>query len=586
MCVALPNLLLMSDRDPTTRVEALAPWAAGLLLAAPVLLAYYPPMTDLAFHEAAIGLLRHFGDPAMVPPGLYVRNLGEPNQLFHMLGWALSYAMSTRWAVKLLVAAAVAAVPVAAGRFARHVGASPLSALLVAPMALGWLFSWGLITNLVGLAVLLAVLPELDLLADRPSARTALRSLGVVVLLYFAHMAMMVVYAGIALGFAILHPWSWKRTAWRVSPLLAAGAITLGQLQWQKPFMSPAVRALPKVWHGPLVKLGWISSIVLPATDKVVRLSMLALCALVLAAFFFHRAQERRLARPTSPAAGSRGERARAWALAHRWEIVAAASFAAYMAFPMSLNGATLVYQRWLPPAFAIIAVVAAPRRLWAQQTRVAAFGAAALPVATLFVAGASFADSDRQYRELDAIIGRIEPGSAVAEINLGPGDPTRTYSLSPADGRIMATRGGRLVYAFTDSSVSPVVLRRRFQWNESLVRVGYDAWAFCPAHDLKRFRYALLRTHDPVLRWLASYSLAGEARLIAESGEWVLFESKLPLVAVTSPDAPLPVPRPESMRDRIRKLVDAARSAPDAPKVAVPDEKALEGDGARAPAP
>jgi hypothetical protein len=194
--------------DARRCVEAVAPWAAGLLLAIPILIAFYPPMTDLPFHEAAIAILRHFGDRSMFPPGLYRYNLGEPNQLFHMTGWALSYVVSTRWAAKLVVAAAVALVPVCAARFARHVGASPLAALVVAPIALGWLFSWGLVANVLGIAALLAVLPLLDDLAREPTPRRAVAAVGGAVLLYFAHEAMLFVYGGAALGLALLHRWS------------------------------------------------------------------------------------------------------------------------------------------------------------------------------------------------------------------------------------------------------------------------------------------------------------------------------------------------------------------------------------------
>lgn len=56
----------------------MAPWVAGLLLACPTLVAFYPPMTDLPFREAAIALLRHRNEPTLVPPGLYELNLGQP----------------------------------------------------------------------------------------------------------------------------------------------------------------------------------------------------------------------------------------------------------------------------------------------------------------------------------------------------------------------------------------------------------------------------------------------------------------------------------------------------------------------------
>jgi len=571
-----------------TRVEDWAPWVAGLLLAAPVLVAYYPPMTDLAFHEGLIGLLRHAGDARYEPPGLYVRNLGEPNQLFHMTGWALSYVVSTRWAVKLLVAAAVAALPVTAARFARHVGASPLAALVVAPMALGWLFSWGLIANLVGLSALLATLPVFDRLAAEPTPRRAALACAATVLLYFAHMAMMFVSAGVALGLCLLHPWSWRKVGWRLSPFAAGIAITVAQTQWQKQFMTPALHAMlaiPTVWRPLGEKLSEVAEMVDPSRDAPVRYSMLGLCALTIAFLAWLRARERRadLAAASDVAApGSRFERVRAWALVHRWELVALAGFLAYLAFPAVLNGATLVYHRWFPPAFAILAVVAAPRDVWAPAGRTARIAAFVLPVATLVVAGPSFADSDREYRNIEGLIAQIEPGSAVAEVDLGPGDPARTYSATPAYARALAERGGRLVYAFTDSSIAPMVLRRRYEWNETLVRIGWDSWHFSPAHDLRRFRYVVLRARDPLLKWMASFAIAEEARLVDEAGDWALFESKLPVVPLTSPDVPPPSPMNDTMRERIQHVKDMLRAShPDVDDVVVPPEnnKSPEGD-------
>jgi hypothetical protein len=556
-----------------TRMESWAPWLAGALLAAPVLLAYYPPMTDLAFHEGVIGLLRNAGDASKVPPGLYVRNLGEPNQLFHMAGWGLAYMMSTRWAVKLLVAAAVLSLPVAAGRLARHVGASPLAALVVAPMALGWLFAWGLITNLIGLSVLLATLPVYDRLAARPTWRHTTGALGATVLLYFAHETMMIVAAGVSLGLALLHPWSWRASLSRLSPFVGALTMVWGQARWQLRFMSPTVAATPTVFRPLKVKLLEMAYIVLPATDQVVQFAMVALCALAIGTFFWLRGRERAEARETTIVEGSRFVRARGWALRYRWELVAATGVAAYLAFPVSLNGARLVHERWLPPAFAILAIVAAPRNLWVRRARVAVLAVMVLPIGTLLSAAPPFFDSDAQYRGFQMLVDRVAPGSAVASIFLGPADPVRGYSLGPAPGRILAERGGRLAYAFTDSSVSPMFLARRYQWNESLVRITYESWSFMPQHDFTRFRYLILRAREARLKWLASYALAREATLIGEFGEWALFESKLNVVPLTSPDVPLPNPRPETLRDRVLKVSQELSNSSNAAPAEIPAE-------------
>jgi hypothetical protein len=540
----------------TQRIETLAPWIAGLLLACPTLVAYYPPMTDLPFHEAAVAILRQRHDTTLFPPGLYELNLGQPNQLFHMLGWALSYAVSSRWAVKLVVAATVVAIPVCAARFARHVGASPLAALVVAPMALGWLYSWGLLANLIGLAALLAVLPVLDRFEDDPTPALGARVLGAIVLLYFAHEAMMFVYAGAALFFAALHPPSWKKTAARLSPFVFAVVVTIAQATYQKQFMSPAATGMPRLWHSVLHKLKRIPYIILPALDDLVQLGMLALCILAIGSFLWLRWRERG---PSSePAAGvaSRLERVRALGRRYRWELLALLCFVGYLAFPLTLNSATLVYQRWFPPAFATFVVVSAPRDLWVRAAKTARIVVFILPLATLLVAWPAFADSGRAYKALEELLPLIAPGSAVAELDLGPGDPSRTFSLGPSGGRILATRGGRLDFAFTDSPISPVIIPKAYRWNESLIRLGFDCWAFRPEHDFKSFRYAIIRTSDPGVAALAQIALAPEAHVVATAGEWVLFESNLPVIPPASAALKLPKPPPEQLRDRAARII------------------------------
>jgi hypothetical protein len=577
-----PRIPLYSNMtERTERVESLAPWAAGLLLASPVLVAFYPPMTDLAYHEAAIGILRHFHDESMFPPGLYVRNFGEPNQLFHLLGWALSYVVSTRWAVKLVIAAVIVAIPVCAARFARHVGASPLAAIVVAPMALGWLFSWGLIANLLGLAAFLFLLPVLDRFAYAPTWRRALAACGGLVLLYLAHEAMMFLYAGVALALALLHSWSWRKTAWRLTPFLGGILLTIGHVKLQARFMTPLVRQLPRIWDPILHKLAQAPYILFPAREGVVQLAMSVLCALAIGSFFWMRARERTTAPGDHAPLASRFDRLRARVLRYRWEAFAVACFAAYLAFPLTLSGATLIYQRWFPPAFAMLAVVAAPRDLSTRAARVPLIALIALPLATLFVALPSFVDSNREYEALEQIIPSVDLGSAVVELNLGPGEDSRTYSLGPAAGRILATRGGRLAYAFTDSPISPVVIPRRYQWTESLARIAFSCWMFRPAHDVKRFRYILLRTTDEITTKLLTWALQEEAEYVTEAGEWALFRARSPVVPLLSRDVPMEKPPPESLRDRFLALL--ARMKPPSEDGAPPEAK-LPSEGAASP--
>jgi hypothetical protein len=302
--------------------------------------------------------------------------------------------------------------------------------------------------------------------------------------------------------------------------------------------------------------------LLLPADDQVVHGGMVAHCLLAIGTFVWLRARERRsLAEPLPRLRAD----PRAWALAYRWELFSLVCFVAFLAFPLTLNGATLVYQRWFPPAFAVLTVAVAPRDLWTRPALVTRIAVAVLPLATLLVAWPSFADASQEHAALATLIPYIDRGSAVAAVDLGPGEPSRTFSLGPASGRILAERGGRLIYAFTDSPVSPAVIAKRYQWQEALIRVAFDSWSFRPAHDLRRFRYLLVRTSDRRVVWLATYALSDDAEYVAGEGEWFLFRSRLPVAPLTSPDWPMESPPPPSLRDKVeeisRKLEQAAKS-------------------------
>jgi hypothetical protein len=542
------------------RIEALVPPAAGLLLALPTLVAFYPPMSDLPYHEAAIAILRHFYDRAMFPRGLYRFNFGEPNQLFYAVGWVLSLVMSTRWAVKLIVAATIVAIPTCAVRLARYVGASPLAALLIAPMAVGWLFYWGLIANLIGLAALLAVLPTLDRFARAPTKRGAVAAIGGALLLYSAHEAMMFLYGGMSLLLALLYPWSPRQTLARLAPFAAVVVVHEAFIHWVQQFIPPTVRGMPVMWSSLAFKVKNIPYIISPAPDWPVLSAMSTLCVFTIAGLFWLRTRERRAGVNEGAVDGSRFHRVRSWALAYRWELFVGACMAAFLAFPLTLNGATFVYHRWFPPGFAVLAVIAAPRDLFVRPARVVVLALMTLPIATLLLGWPSFADSNRSYKALEPLLARVDLGSAVAALDLGPGDESRTFSLGPACGRILTTRGGRLIYAFTDSPISPVLIPRRYQWNESLIRVGFDSYAFRPAHDLHLFKYVLVRANAAALAELAVHALEPEADYIASVNEWLLFRSRFPTIPLLSRDARIEGPPPESMRDRINKLLVMVR--------------------------
>ncbi len=369
---------------------------------------------------------------------------------------------------------------------------------------------------------------------------------------------MLFAYAGAALLLAVLHRPSPRATAWRLLPFVACLLATAAEAAWQRERRTPTVRGISSTWDPLGRRLAHIPALLMPG-EGVVRVCMTLLCVTAIGLLLWLRVRERRASSVAPPPR----ERGRSWALAHRWELFAAAGFVAYLAFPTTMYGATYLHHRWFAPAFAVFALVAGPHDLWTVPARVARACVFTLPVAPLLVAWPAFADSSQEYAALAELFPRIAPGSAVAEIELGPDDPSRSFKLGTASGRALATRGGRIVYSFTDSPIFPVVIPKSHQWNEPAVRIAFDCWRFQPSHDLRRFRYLLVHSGDPALLLLASFALQPEAEPIAESGEWVLYESRLPVASVLSPDMPLDDPPAASFRDRMKAVVASLRSPP-----------------------
>lgn len=110
------------------------------------------------------------------------------------------------------------------------------------------------------------------------------------------------------------------------------------------------------------------------------------------------------------------------------------------------------------------------------------------------------------------------------------------------------------MLFSFTSVPASVVVGTPQTQWNEPMLRMVNDPMAFRPAHDFGRFRYALVRlaASDPRAGAAIVLAMEPEGKLVDAAGEWLLFESSLPVAPLASPDVPLPAPPPASLRERL----------------------------------
>ncbi len=534
----------MDSSNP--RAERWAPWVVGALFALPVLIAKYPPMDDMPLHEASVGLLRHWSDPQFSPRSLYYVNIGHSNQLFSFVLLALSFLMPIGLASKLIVATSVFLLPIAAAHFADYVDAPRWTVLLAAPVVcLGWLFFWGLIQNIIGLAILLALLPAIDRFASRPTGRGAAWMCGVMLLFHFAHQAMQIVALAALVFFSIgagdPRGTRTRRTALRLVPALFCACVGYAAAKYSWYLSGPRHRrAPPFVFYSLQHKVESLSGVLFGGHEPYVRnLMLVAALAPVMILL-----KERWAGRPRNPRTFAERMHAR------RFDFLALFLFVAYMLAPANLKSATLVYHRFLPPAWCIF-VICAGIGTRATMSRAVPLLCAVVPIAAILVSWPAFADSNRVYSDLEPLLDQIEIGSAVLTLNLGPQAPFRLWSPVDAAGHVVATRGGRALFDYTLSPISPVTQRGDRQWVNPIDRLDGDPFGLRPDWDLRRFRYVLMNTSTPGLGTVVTMALKQEASLKAQSGGWYLLESRLPRVPFDADDAELPEPHPATLRHR-----------------------------------
>lgn len=517
------------------RVDRVVPWLGGLALAVPVVASRYPPMTDLPLHEGMVALLRHHGDAAWAPAGLYVTNLWHANQLFYLLAYPLAFVVSTDSACKLVVAGIVVLTLGAAGRLASHLGRSPWAALTLAPVILGWTFFWGFVANMLGFALLLLALPLIDR-DEAKSARGALVACAVAVLVFFAHEA-----SALALACAVVVLAMTARpdrtTLARLAPVAVVGVLSAVEIARERAVETPLARLFDHqiLWHPLTTKLSTVPRLLTGAHGLWTDLALLAPAVTlgVLGVAFRARARE---ADPR----------------ALRYAFVAGILVVAYLALPYSVNFGAFLYVRFLAPAFAVAVLAAAP----ARPPILAKLAMATVPLVTLYVVMPQFAAASDDHRELDALYARMDRASAVDVLHVGKRDKALLFEATGAGNRVLAERGGRLAFSFAEYPIAPVVVAPGYEWNDTLLRLYADPTSLRPALDFDRFRYALVRGSDPDLARLVDGAMAPDARVAGVSGEWTLFESTHPVLPLTARDSPLPPDPPPTLQERVHALV------------------------------
>ena len=139
----------MAAPRPSRRRTCLLLAFAGVCAALPVWVAHYPPMVDLPQHAQQVALFRELHDPGFRFAHMFEVDWFTP----YLIGYALLYALTPLFGIltacKLVVTAALAAIPPATGLLIDEIGGDAFWAVLVTPGLLGCVYYWGFLNFLV-----------------------------------------------------------------------------------------------------------------------------------------------------------------------------------------------------------------------------------------------------------------------------------------------------------------------------------------------------------------------------------------------------------------------------------------------------
>ena len=145
-------------------------------------------MTDLPFHAANTGILRHYNDPSFhLREQFALAPIGVPYVSSYAIGALLMLVMPSWVAVKIAAAVMLALLPVGLGVMFHGMKKSPLLGLAALPFVWNFLTHWGFL-NYVGALGLFCLSIGLTLrVLDKPSFDRQWQLAAILVVLFFTH---------------------------------------------------------------------------------------------------------------------------------------------------------------------------------------------------------------------------------------------------------------------------------------------------------------------------------------------------------------------------------------------------------------
>lgn len=193
--------------------------ALSLVAMVPLWIPEFPPMVDLPQHAAQIALFRALLDPGFRFASIYEIHWFTPYLIGYMLAYPLTFVFSVATALKIVVSAALAAIPAATGEVLKEVGEDPFLAVLAIPGLLGVCFYWGMLNFMVATPIGLLLLVFALRYVERPALGRFAAVAVLANLLFFSHVLMCGFFVAIAIAMVAMRSRSWRQTSRLLFPL-------------------------------------------------------------------------------------------------------------------------------------------------------------------------------------------------------------------------------------------------------------------------------------------------------------------------------------------------------------------------------
>jgi hypothetical protein len=489
------------------------------VVAYPLMVVRYPPITDLPFHAASTSIFRHYFERDWHFREQFTFHLLQvPYWTQYMLGALLALVMPIVAATKVTAALLLGLVPAGLAVMFRGMRKSPLLGVLGLPLVWNTLTHWGFISYMAAIGLFAATVGLTLMLLDKPSRSRQLALGAVLLAVYATHIFRFPFAIAAVLGTTLVMLPATRRFKPVLLPLLPS-LIALGVYLLVRE-KDPTVRPLSfKVQFERLSMAdhylmgGFIGTEELRLAHRAY--AVCAAVALVCLAGFFAERRWRRW-----------GRRDGWFAAGAQLSVLCCALvfLAMYLVLPMEIGTWWYVYPREVVIAalLGVGVVPDLPRPSWAKLPLLAAVGYAA--GAQGFYVAKNYAAFDLATEDFHRIIQQLPKAPRLGYMvfdHSGSNRSTTPFIHLPA--WVQATRGGWLSFHFVGWGANPIQYRTgsphvppptpiRFEWMPERFDVATRG---------KFFDWFLVRSQtSPEPRFRSDPSI----KLVEHTGTWWLF--------------------------------------------------------------